>query len=157
MKSQYVFANLAVLVWVSLVSTSAVEAQSCQVKITSLQPDSRVGAVEDVRGTAKIPPDTFIWVLARRDDLPKRFYWPQGSVAAKDMKDGKWSVTVNFGQSQDVGRKFKVTVVVVNGDTDHDLNRWLEEAPSKNYVPRDFPTPVQGCPIDDVIITKHGH
>lgn len=50
MKSQYVFANLAVLVWVSLVSTSAVEAQSCQVKITSLQPDSRVGAVEDVRG-----------------------------------------------------------------------------------------------------------
>jgi len=113
--------------------------------------------VEDVRGTAEIPSDTFVWVLARRDDLPKRFYWPEGGVAAKDLKDGKWSVTVNFGQSQDVGRKFKVTAVVVNHDSDQDLNRWLEEAPGKNYTPRDFPTPVQGCPISDVVVTKTSH
>src|SRR5262249_42290363 len=59
------------------------------------------GVVADagpVGGSAMLPPDSFLWVLARRKDFPG--WWPQGTGAVR-VDGNRWKASVTYGGPQD--------------------------------------------------------
>jgi hypothetical protein len=146
--------GLAVLAFAATLHGSA---QTCTSAISFPKTGEKVREQEDVKGTASIPADTYLWVLARRDDQPKTFFWPQGSVKASDMQGEPptWDVSITFGVDRDKGKRFRVVVIIVDAATHARLTRWMEEAPAKNYAPwQGLPTTVKGCTLTDVVVEK---
>ena len=131
-------------------------AQQCDVNVTAPKAEEWVVEQGDVIGTAMLPKDSFLWVLARRDDQPKRFFWPQQGLAAKDVKGSlPWKISVHYGVPDDRGHDFKVVVVVVDEATNARLENWREQAPSNNYKPLvGMPSSVAGCDPVEVIVKK---
>ena len=141
---------------VTLFFTRIALAQQCDVKITAPKAEEWVVEQGDVIGTGKIPKDSFLWLLVRRDDQPKRFFWPQQGLAAKDVNNtSQWRISVHYGVPADRGHDFRVVVVIVDEATDDRLENWREQAPANNYKPLvGMPSTVAGCDPVEVIVKK---
>src|SRR5258708_1370658 len=112
---------------ITLCLASVMHAQQCDVKVTSPKAEEWVTEQGDVIGTGKIPKDSFLWGLGRRDDEPKRFFWPQQGLAAKDVNSlPQWTISAHYGVSDDRGHDFRLVVVVVDEATNARLENWRE-------------------------------
>jgi len=154
---------VAVMVWVGLVLSgpnviAQTRAKTCEVKITTPSPGDKVGREGRVRGTAKIPDGTFLWVFAHMKDLAAE-WWPQGGRAAIiNKEDGSWVIIVGYGQQQDVKEDFEVAAAVVDGNTNAQLRQWyLQAQKTGSYPPIEFPSVVDGCPPVKVAVVKTSH
>lgn len=137
-------------------SGSIAQAQpgTCDVKINTPRPGDGVGSEGRVRGTATVPPGTFLWVLAHMKDLVAE-WWPQGGRAAVIEGDKTWVIVVGYGQPRDIGEDFEVAAVVVDANTNKDLQIWFAEAKkTKSYEPIPFPSSVGGCVPVKVTVKK---
>jgi hypothetical protein len=116
-----------------------------------------VGRDGRVRGTAKIPSGTYLWVLAHLKDLTEE-WWPQGGRPASiDPQTGEWVIIAGYGRAEDVKENFEVAVVVVDANTTSRLRDWFKDAKAKDYPPIDFPTPIDGCPPIRIVVNKTSH
>jgi hypothetical protein len=108
----------------------------------SVQITRRVGGGGLVTGTATLPPDGFLWVLAR----PQGFagWWPQGGGPAS-IQGGRWAVYVTYGISGQLGA-FDVAVVVVGPQGNQELREWVQAA-RPPYPPIEFPPTLPQCPV----------
>jgi len=131
-------------------------AQQCEVKLTAPKAEEWVVEQGDVIGTGKVPNGSFLWVLVRRDDQPKRFFWPQQGLAAKDVNSApQWKISVHYGVPADRGHDFKVVTVMVDEATNARLENWREQAPSNDYKPLvGMPSSVAGCEPVEVLVKK---
>jgi hypothetical protein len=147
--------SAASLMWMMLFASVAF-AQQCEVKLTSPNAEEWVVEQGDVIGTAKIPTGSFLWVLVRRDDQPKKFFWPQEGLAAKEVNGIlQWRVSVHYGVAADRGHDFRAVTVVVDEATNARLENWREQAPSNDYKPLvGMPSSVAGCDPVEVIVKK---
>jgi hypothetical protein len=89
---------------------------SSQAKVEILAPRSgaTVADVAMVEGSARMPPDSFLWVLARRKDF--QGWWPQGAGAVL-VDQNRWRVSVTCGGPDDKGSDFEVAALVVRQST----------------------------------------
>ena len=78
---------------------------------------ARVAGAGIVEGTASLPSDSHLWVLARRKDADG--WWPQGAGAIT-LDGNRWSVSVIYGEPHDAGRDFEIAALVVGTPT-HEL------------------------------------
>ncbi len=130
---------------------------TCEVKLSTPQPGDNVGRDARVRGTAKIPTGTYLWVLDHMKDLTEE-WWPQGGRPASiDPQNGEWVIVAAYGRAEDVKQDFEVAVVVVGANTNSLLRDWFKDAKAKDYPPIDFPTPIDGCPPIRVVVHKTSH
>lgn len=154
--SPIMFRASATLAWLILIlafplSTAQVaEAQQCKVEMISPKAGDKVKGDGLVKGTASIPANAFLWVLAHREGL--QGWWPQGGGPARVI-NGEWKVLVVYGKSGELGT-FEVAVVVVDARTNEDLKKWVHEAPHTGYSPTEFPNTIEGCPIRLVVVEK---
>src|SRR6185437_526051 len=118
--SRSVYMILSVLLSVAAAQAQA-QPNACQIKVVTPQQGDRVGGEGRVRGTAKIPSETHLWVLSHLKDLTDD-WWPQGGRPASINPDtGEWVVIVAYGRPKDINELFEVAVVVVNSDTNTHL------------------------------------
>ena len=130
---------------------------SCEVKVSTPQPGDKVGRDGRVRGTAKIPSGTFLWVLSHMKDLTEEC-WPQGGRPASiDPQTGEWVIIVGYGRAEDVKENFEVAVVVVDANTNTRLRDWFKDAKAKDYPSMEFPSPIDGCLPIKVVVNKTSH
>lgn len=127
--------------------------RECKVEITSPKPGGRVTSPEIATGTATIPDDGYLWVLAHKEGWQE--WWPQGAGPAKINDDLTWKVLVHYGSTGERGR-FEVTAAVVNRQTNEKLMKWVEEAPAKGFPSIPFPESIYACPsIKPVVVEKY--
>src|SRR5712692_2296911 len=111
-------------------------------RILEPQPRDRVGSSGVVRGAGWIPPDKYLWLLARRKD--QSGWWPQGGGPVK-CGGAEWKQRCNYGGPADVGHEFEIAAIVVDAPTHRRLERWVEEgAKSGDHPPIELPRP-SGC------------
>ena len=155
-----VFTVSAVVILFGLPGAIPAQTAACQVTITAPSGEEPVGSQGDVTGTAQIPRNAYVWLLARRDDLPKNWVWPQQGVAAADLvqQSGgppKFEAAVHYGEPPDTHKNFRVIAIVVDADLNQKLEKWLEEAPAKGYRPWiGLPRTVEGCTPAQVVVKK---
>jgi len=148
------------LIWLLLSLTvkapqvSEAKIPECSVEIVSPKAGAKVRRDSLVSGSAKIPTNGYLWVLAHKKGVKQ--WWPQGGGEV-EIQDGKWDVLVKFGKegAQEVG-VFEIAAVVVDKQTNEDLKRWVEDAPKNGYLPTSFPNAFQGCPIVRLSVDKVG-
>jgi hypothetical protein len=143
--------------FLSIVGYGSADAQTpglCSVAITSPQVGDRVGADGQVTGTATVPPGKFLWVFSHRKGL--QGWWPQGGGDASPEANGDWSVSINYGESKDIGRDFEIAAVIVDNQAQVKLQAWVEEAnKTGRYPPVTFPASAAKClPSAKVIVQK---
>lgn len=126
----------------------------CAIEIKAPAKGDGVGKEVMVSGTAGLPPEAHLWVLAGIQGLKQ--WWPQGGGDAI-IEDGQWSVLAFIGQQQDVNRTFRISAIAVNEETHIELKKWVEEAPKRDYAPITFPNTFPGCPPVQVTVTKVSH
>jgi hypothetical protein len=127
------------------------------VNVSTPLPGDNVGRDGKVRGTAKIPAGTYLWVLSHIKDLTEE-WWPQaGRPASIDPQTGEWVIIVGYGRAEDVKQDFEVAVVVVNDGTNSILRDWFKDAKAKDYPPIGFPTSIDGCTPIRVVVHKTSH
>ena len=116
-----------------------------QAKVEILAPQSgaTVTSIGMVDGSADIPPDSFLWVLARRKDF--HGWRPQGTGDVP-LEGNRWSVSVTYGGPQDKGFDFELAALVVQQSTHELWTDWVARV-SKTGV---FP-PVQLPPAGFVL------
>jgi hypothetical protein len=148
--------SIALTSYTMLLLTNLLLAQQCDVKVTAPKAEEWVVEQGDVIGTGKIPDHSFLWILVRRDDQPKKFFWPQQALAAKDVNGSpQWKISVHYGVPADRGHNFKVVAVIVDEATNERLENWREQAPSNDYKPLiGMPSSVAGCDPVEVIVKK---
>ena len=145
------------LLWLSLpfsalAQTIKPDPQTCAVEINEPRAGANVRGDALVRGKAKIPSNSYLWILAHRKGL--KGWWPQGGGDA-DIKEGEWEVLVKFGTIGEIG-EFEIAAVVVDQLANEDLKIWVKDAPHNKYPPTSFPNPIGGCPIKTVTVVKVG-
>jgi hypothetical protein len=91
--------------------------RGCPVDILSPRAGVIVADNGTVEGSAVLPANSYLWVLARRKDFDG--WWPQGGGAVR-LDQGRWSVPVRYGEPHDVGYDFEIAAVVV-GPATHEL------------------------------------
>ena len=123
----------------------------CSLKILLPQPGDKVGQSMTVKGTAKIPEDGFLWVLAKKKSMGD-LWWPQpgGPIG---IENGEWEAEVFFGRPSDVGSTFEIAAVVVTSQTNQALRKWFSTAQQLDYPPIQFPNSYQ-CPVVTVKVEK---
>lgn len=124
--------------------------QQCSVVVRAPRAGDRVGDEGEVTGTATLPGNGNLWVLARRRGLAG--WWPQGGGPAQPDQ-GEWTVLVKYGRPGELGR-FDVAVVVVGDEADANLKKWVQEAPERGYPPTEFPSSIGTCPIQRFVVEK---
>lgn len=130
---------------------------ACTVEITTPKPGDQVGRSGKVRGTARIPSGTHLWVLAHMKDLVLE-WWPQGGRPAVVEGEGEWVIIAGYGVPDDVGELFEVAAVVVDANTNQRLMGWVKAGQdSGQYPPIQLPTPVDGCVPVKVVVEKVSH
>jgi hypothetical protein len=95
----------------------------CSVRIMRPRGDE-VGPAGTVEGTAMLAPRACLWVLVRRADSGG--WWPQGGPVP--VCDGRWSVSVAYGQPGDSGHPFEICALAVGPATTSEWLRWLDQA-----------------------------
>ena len=73
----------------------------------------------DIKGTAIMPEDHFLWILVHRIRGFEDLWWPQGEVKV-NPKSSTWIKTVRFGEERDIGYQFEIAVITV-GKNEHEL------------------------------------
>jgi hypothetical protein len=96
----------------------------CEVRIVRPRGDD-VGASGSVEGTAAVGEGVSLWVLVRRQDLEG--WWPQAGGPIP-VCDGRWSVSVAYGEPQDLGHPFEICALVVGPTTTAEWLLWQERA-----------------------------
>jgi len=156
--SWYLIVGMGLLAGLSLLILTPAplrpEGQGCNVAITTPEPGANVGETGNADGTAVVPPKGFLWILSHKVGVTG--WWPQGGGPA-DVRDGKWEVTIFFGQVRDIGSKFEIAAVVVEENDDNKLKKWVHDAPNNGYTPTDFPNSFGGCPVSRVVVIKNSH
>jgi hypothetical protein len=159
-----VFTFIAVVLLLGLPNVTTAQTQPCQVTITAPKGEDRVGAQGDIIGTAQIPPNSFVWTFARRDDQPRNFLWPQQGVAAADLVQPagggppKFEASLHYGERVDINKNFRIIVLVVDAVQNQNLEKWREEAPGNGYRPWiGLPRSVEGCTPVQVVVKKVEH
>src|SRR5258708_10188649 len=113
-------------------SSAQEKTSNCQIKVTTPQPGDKVGKDGRVRGTAKIPPETHLWVLSHMKDLTEE-WWPQGKRPVSiDPKTGEWVIITGYGRPEDVNRDFEVAIAVVGEGANQALLDWFKDAKEKD-------------------------
>ena len=85
-----------------------------------------------VEGTATMPPDSYLWVLARRKDFDG--WWPQGAGAVA-VHGNRWSVSVNFGEPQDAACDFEIAALAVRPPTHELWADWVARVKETGQFP----------------------
>ena len=85
-----------------------------------------------VEGSAEIPADSFLWVLARRKDF--HGWWPQGAGAVP-VDRNRWKVSVTYGGPQDKGVDFELAALVVRRSTHELWTDWAARATETGLFP----------------------
>jgi hypothetical protein len=106
--------------------------RGCPVEILSPRSGAIVADAGMVEGSALLPADSHLWVLARRKDFDG--WWPQGGGAVA-VDQGRWSVPVRYGEPHDAGYDFEIAAVVV-GLATHEL--WTGLHPPVRLPSSDF-------------------
>lgn len=161
MRSRRTVATIIVVyflaLWVEAPPAGAQEPGACKVEITTPKPGDQVGESGKVRGTARIPDGTHLWVLAHMKDLVAE-WWPQGGRAAVVEPNGEWVIVTGYGLARDIGEAFEVAAVVVDANTHHRLLNWVNRAKETgDYPPIEFPTPLDECVPVKVVVEKVSH
>jgi hypothetical protein len=128
----------------------------CAVTITAPKPGDQVTGEGEVRGIARVPNGTYLWVLAH----PKAYaaeWWPQGGRPALIEPEGGWVIVTAYGRPRDVGKPFEVAVAVVDAGTNSTLLDWVKTAKEREYPPIAFPPTAEGCVPVKVTVTKTAH
>lgn len=87
-----------------------------------------------VRGTARVPEGSYVWLLARRHDF-EPLWWPQREIKV-DPRTYEWSATANFGIPADAGSDFDLGVITVNEESHNKIRQhWLHCMESGNWTP----------------------
>ena len=134
--------------------SAGAKVQECSVEIVSPKAGVKVRRDALVSGTAQLPANGYLWVLAHKKGLKQ--WWPQGEGEV-EIQDGKWDVLVKFGkEGANENGIFEIAAVVVDKQGNEDLKRWVEDAPKNGYLPTNFPNPLQNCPIARVSVDKVG-
>jgi len=134
---------------------SAAPSRDSFVTISSPVKNDRVGQSCLVRGTARIPPGTRLWLLARRRDQPG--WWPQGESAI-DTASLEWSHPCKFGEASDVGFLFELALLVTDKSNGALLDQWLVRSKSGRAIaPLPLPPHAPGCPPVMVMVRKTEH
>jgi len=131
---------------------SLAQRQSRECSVTVEMPQNRARVTEpagDVAGTATLPPEGHLWVLARRQGLAE--WWPQGGGPAP-VDEGRWTVYATYGSSGELGN-FEIAVVVVGTQADQSLRAWVQNA-RPPYPPTQFPNTLPQCPVRMLVIQK---
>lgn len=87
-----------------------VSAGTASVEILAPSRGSIVNNAGLVEGSATVPPDSYLWVLARRKDFDG--WWPQGAGAVT-IEGNRWNVWVKYGEPQDRGSEFELAALIV--------------------------------------------
>jgi hypothetical protein len=124
-------------------------ARECSVVVQAPQPGDQVGDTGEVTGTAALPLEGHLWVLARRRGLAG--WWPQGGGAAHLFGD-TWTVLATSGKPGELG-DFDIAVVVVDDQAHQSLQRWVQEARDP-YPPTTFPNTLSTCPVRELWVRK---
>jgi hypothetical protein len=125
---------------------------ACNITITGPNDGESVGLDGDVSGTATIPSDKFLWVLAHRKGLVG--WWPQGG-GSTSISQRSWHAVVTFGGPADSGRDFEIAAVAVDSETNTRLNAWVERTNATfTYPPTAFPPTSANCGIAQVTVTR---
>jgi hypothetical protein len=99
-----------------------------------------VEGANTVCGTAALPPETRLWLLARRKDADG--WWPQGGSAVQ-IENRQWQHPCTFGTDIDSGSLFEIAGVAVDQKTHSMLDRWVGEGiRTGRYAPLRFPDSV---------------
>jgi hypothetical protein len=91
-----------------------------------------VADVGMVEGSAVMPSDAYLWVLARRKDFDG--WWPQGSGAVA-VDRNRWRVSVTYGGLQDAGRDFEIAALVVQRSTHELWTDWVARVTETGLFP----------------------
>lgn len=147
--SRSIFALILMISSLFFIAPS-VTAQKCRIKIKSPTNDTEVGRRGVVNGTAHIPTDKYLWIVARK----RGFYgwWPQGNGPV-EIKKHQWEVAIHYGVEREYG-KFEILAVVVDEKGHAEFEQWVREAPNKNYPPMPLPTTIETCPLKRRIVEK---
>lgn len=141
--------RLIIVLFVGVVSACNGNEFRYDVRINEPSRDgTAVGEGMEVKGTASIPVDEYLWVLAHIDQSRfKDLWWPQGK-AELNPKTGKWIQRVSFGVSNDIGSNFVVAAVTVKQEEHEKLEGWVRKAnKTRNwgnpvYMPKTTSPPV---------------
>ncbi|GJL53882.1 MAG: hypothetical protein NPIRA02_10140 [Nitrospirales bacterium] len=116
---------VAAVIWLGAVPTSVFAQADIKVKVIAPSADGQeVGRRANIKGTAVIPQDNFLWILVHRIRGFEDRWWPQGEVTV-NAKSSTWIKNVRFGEKRDIGYQFEIAVITV-GKTEHELlNRFL--------------------------------
>ena len=106
--------------------------QAGDVQILAPQHGAIVAGACMVEGTAIIPPDSYLWVLARRNDFDG--WWPQGAGAVP-VNGNQWSVSVKFGGPQDAGWDFEIVALAVRHPTHELWTGWVARVKETGQFP----------------------
>ena len=82
-----------------------------------------VGMRTMVKGTAIIPKNNFLWILAHRIKDHEDSWWPQGVIEI-DPQNPTWTKYVRFGEERDIGYQFEIAVITVAKEEHEKLNRY---------------------------------
>jgi hypothetical protein len=104
----------------------------CKVLILSPGGGESVAGSGIVEGSIELPPNSHLWVLARRKDL--NGWWPQGPGPVS-ITGNHWNVAIKYGEPHDVGYDFEIAAVIV-GPSTHEL--WTNQHPPIQLPPSDF-------------------
>jgi hypothetical protein len=104
----------------------------CAVNILAPPGGALVADVGVVEGSVALPPDSYLWVLARRKDFDG--WWPQGEGAAP-VDQNRWRVSVTYGGSQDAGCDFEIAALVVGQSTHEFWTDWVARVKETGLFP----------------------
>lgn len=92
-----------------------------------------------VEGSARMPSDSYLWVLARRKDFDG--WWPQGAGAVP-VEGNQWSVSVTFGGPEDEGWDFEIAALLVRQSTHELWTDWVARVKETGlFPPVQLPSP----------------
>jgi len=126
--AQLFFCCLLALPVTQIASAQPKTSVGCIVTITGPKMTDTVAASVVAEGTAKLPQDAYLWILAHVNGLG--VWWPQGGGPAT-VRDARWNVSVVLGTSADSGRDFEIIAIVVDRQTHALLMRWVKDAESR--------------------------
>ena len=130
---------------------------ACVLTIQTPQSGDTVGKDGKVRGMAKIPTDSFLWILTHVKDLRGK-WWPQNDGPLVIDEAGSWVTRTAYGVEDDIGDQFEVAVVVVGPGANALLMNWFKNAKQiHEYPPMALPSTIDGCPPLIVTVTKVTH
>ncbi len=125
---KFISSSLSICLVMMIISWSQLQTLLAQpqVHVTVLEPPEdgqEVGITMLVKGTAVLPKDTFLWVLAHRVQDHKNAWWPQGEVEV-DPKNSTWTKQVKFGEEHDIGYQFEIAVIALAKEEHEKLSRY---------------------------------